>query len=109
LMQYQTLGGLNQIEYLPKMQAAHIKSLQEIGMPELAEKFAKPVASGLICGMFPFDFDSAIDMIWHYNSHNGKFNGNLDRGITQEDLDRILDTPFTDLVATGIDKTLEMM
>lgn len=109
ISRYVALGGLNQIEYLPKMQAAHIKSLQEIGMPELAEKFAKPVASGLICGMFPFDFDSAIDMIWHYNSHDGKFNGNLDRGITQEDLDRILDTPFTDLVATGIDKTLEMM
>ncbi len=100
------LGGLNQLEYLPQMQKMHIRSLIEIGMKDLAIEWSSPIANGLICGMMPFDFDSGIDLIWHYNSHNGKFNGNLDRGLTQEDLDRVNNTLVTELISSGIDKTL---
>ena len=88
------------------MQKAHIKSLEEIGMKDMAEKFKEPISHGLICGMYPFDFDSGIDLIWHYNSKDGKFNGNMDGGLTQEDLDNVSNTLFTELIATGIDETL---
>lgn len=105
---YLALGGMNQVEFLPKMQKAHIKSLEEIGMKDLAKKFSKPIAHGLICGMYPLDFDSGIDLIWHYNSTNGKFNGNMDGGLSQEDLDKVSNTLLTELISTGIDQTLEM-
>jgi hypothetical protein len=103
---YLALGGLNQLEYLPQMQEAHINSLKEIGMADMAEKFKKPISHGLICGMYPFDFDSGIDLIWHHNSTDGKFNGNMDGGLTQDDLDKVSTTLLTELIATGIDETL---
>ncbi|MCP5054497.1 MAG: hypothetical protein GY940_45435, partial [bacterium] len=66
-------------------------------------------------GMFPFDFHSAIDMIWHYNSTPDKtypddstkrtFNGNLDHGLTQPDLDNMLNTK----VSTMINQAIETM
>lgn len=86
---YTVLGGFNQLEYLPLMQAAHLKCLEELGQKELVSHFASLVTDGLICGMFPFDFASGIDLIWHYNSQGGRFNGNLDSGLTGEDLDRM--------------------
>jgi len=97
------LGGFNQLEYLPQMQTAHIKSLHEIGMNDLADQFASRVTDAFICGMFPFDFDSGIDLIWHYNSHAGKFNGNLDRGLTQQDLDKILNMKVRDMIRAAIE------
>ena len=106
---YLTLGGFNQLEYLPQMQQAHIKSLEEIGMTKMAEKFAARVTDGLICGMFPFDFDSGIDLIWHYNSRDGKFNGNLDHGLTQEDLNGMLDMKVKDMILSAIELMLENM
>lgn len=104
---YLTLGGFNQLEYLPQMQAAHVKSLKEIGMNDLAEQFASRVTDGLVCGMFPFDFDSGIDLIWHYNSTNGKFNGNLDRGLTGADLDRMNNMKVSDMIAAAVDTMLK--
>ncbi len=81
-----TLGGFNQVDYLGEMQAAFIRSLSEIGLPGAADDFAKRVTNGFICGMNPFHFESSIDMLWEFNSVNGVFNGNLDRGITPEGL-----------------------
>ena len=118
---YMMLGGFNQLDYLPQMQEAHIismidymiemqqahiKSLKEIGMNDLAEEFASRVTDGLICGMFPFDFDSGIDLIWHYNSRDGKFNGNLDRGLTQEDLDRMNNMKVKDMIGAAVETML---
>jgi hypothetical protein len=118
---YMMLGGFNQLDYLPQMQEAHIismieymiqmqrahiKSLKEIGMNDLAEEFASRVTDGFICGMFPFDFDSGIDLIWHYNSCNGKFNGNLDRGLTQEDLDRMNNMKVKDMIGAAVEMML---
>ncbi len=118
---YLTLGGFNQLDNLPQMQEAHIismidymiqmqqahiKSLKEIGMNDLADQFASRVIDGLICGMFPFDFDSGIDLIWHYNSHDGKFNGNLDRGLTREDLDRMNHMKVKDMIGAAIETML---
>jgi len=100
------LGGLNQVEFLPEMQKSHIKSFIQIGKIDKAADLAEPVANGLICGMLPFEFDSVIDLIWHYNSTHGKFNGNLDRGLTRSELDRVNNTLVTELVFSGIDKTL---
>jgi hypothetical protein len=102
-----TVGGFNQLEYLPQMQQAHIKCLKEIGMNDLSEQFASRTTNGLVCGMFPFAFDSGIDLIWHYNSTNGKFNGNLDRGLTQDDLDNMLNTKLKDMIASAIETMLE--
>ncbi|MCK4763876.1 MAG: hypothetical protein KAW12_16860 [Candidatus Aminicenantes bacterium] len=106
---YLALGGLNQLEYLPQMQEAHIKSLEEIGMNDLVEKFAAPISHGLICGMYPFEFDSGIDLIWHYNSRDGKFNGNMDGGLTQKELDNVYKTEVTELIGAGIETTLAIL
>lgn len=114
---FMALGGHNQIEYLPKMQKAHIKSLMQFDIVEMAINFGEPVSHGLICGMYPFDFDSGIDLIWHYNSTplnpekpDGprKFNGNMDGGIPQDELDKVSNTDLTELIATGIDETLKI-
>ncbi|MCX6581734.1 MAG: hypothetical protein NT166_16305 [Candidatus Aminicenantes bacterium] len=104
---YLTLGGFNQLDYLPQMQRAHIKSLQEIGMHDLADRFSSRVTNGLVCGMIPCEFDSGIDLIWHYNSHNGKFNGNLELGLTRDDLDRILDMKVRDMILSAVETMLE--
>lgn len=119
---FTALGGFNQIEYLTQMQEAHvislveymiqvknlhIKCLNEIGMHKVAEQFATRVTDGFVCGMFPFGFDSAIDMLWEHNSRGGKFNGNLDRGLTQNDLDRMLDMKVRDMIASGVETMLE--
>ncbi len=104
---YLVLGGFNQLDYLPQMQRAHIKSLGEIGMFGLADRFASRVTHGLICGMIPCVFDSGIDLIWHYNSHEGKFNGNLDSGLTQDDLDRVLDMKVRDMILSAVEIMLE--
>jgi hypothetical protein len=106
---YVALGGSNQLDYLPRMQEALVKSLKEIGMNELAERFASRVTDALICGMFAFDFDSGIDLLWHYNSSEGKFSGNLDRGITQDDLDRINNTKVREMIRKGIQTMMKIV
>lgn len=121
---YLILGGFNQLDNLPQMQEAHIisiidymirmqqthiKSLKEIGMTDLADESASRVTDGFICGMYPFDFDSGIDLIWHYNSHNGKFNGSLDRGLTQEDLDRMNNMKVKDMIGAAVETMLEIV
>lgn len=95
---YVALGGFNQIDYLPKMQNAHIKSLKEIGKNELAQEFSTRITDGFICGMMPLEFDSSIDMLWHYNSENGIFNGNLDNGICYNKLDKILNMKVPEMI-----------
>ncbi|MBN1500858.1 MAG: hypothetical protein JW982_11910, partial [Spirochaetes bacterium] len=100
---YTLLGGFNQVEYLPAMQKAHVKSLREIGEYDLADEFASRITDGLICGMTPLKYDSSIDMIWHHNSTDGKFNGNLDRGLTEEDLGRIYNTPVNEMIMNAMD------
>lgn len=106
---YVALGGSNQLDYLPKMQKALIKSLKEIGMNDMADRFASRVTDKMICGMFPFDFDSGIDLIWHYNSSDGKFNGNLDKGITQDDLERINNTSVQEMILKGIKTMMKIV
>lgn len=100
---YMVLGGFNQLDYLPQMQRAHIKSLREIGRDALADRFASCVTDGLVCGLIPCEFDSGIDLIWHYNSHGGKFNGNLENGLTRDDLDGILDMKVRDMVLSAVE------
>lgn len=104
---YLTLGGFNQLDYLSQMQRAHIKSLQEIGLDDLADRFSSVVTDGLVCGMIPCEFDSGVDLIWHYNSHNGKFNGNLDSGLTRDDLDRVQDMRVRDMILSAVEIMLE--
>ena len=106
---YMTLGGFNQIDYLPQMQQAYLKSLREIGREDLLDQFTAAVTDGLICGMIPFAFDSGIDLLWSYNSTDGKFNGNLDGGLTRDDLDKILNMPVKKLISSGIETMLEIV
>lgn len=101
------LGGFNQIEYLSQMQTAHVKTLRQIGMNDLAESFETRVTDALICGLLPFKYNSAIDMIWEKNSVNGKFNGNLDNGLSREELDRVLQTKMKDLIEEGIEEMMK--
>jgi len=106
---YLVLGGFNQIEYLTHMQKAHIKSLKEIGMSDMADDFASRLTDGFICGMLPFTSDSGIDLIWHYNSTGGKFNGNLDRGLTQDDLDKMLNMKLKTLIYSAVETMLDIV
>lgn len=119
---YFTLGGFNQLDYLPQMQEAHVislidfmlefkeaqlKSLKEIGMPELVDRFSSYITDGLVCGLFPFQYDSGIDLIWEHNSTNGKFNGNLDNGLTQNDLNGMLNMKVKDMILSAVETMLE--
>jgi len=104
---YIALGGFNQLEYLPQMQKAFVKTLEEIGMPGKAAYFANRVTDGLICGMFPFRFDSGIDLIWNYNNTGGKFNGNLDGGLRHEDIEKMADQPVKDMIAHALETMLD--
>lgn len=119
---YFTLGGFNQLDYLPQMQEAHvislidymiefkeaqIKSLEEIGMTDLVDRFSSHITDGLVCGLFPFSYDSGIDLIWEHNSENGTFNGNLDRGLTQTELNGMLNKKVKDLIASAVETMLE--
>jgi hypothetical protein len=97
------LGGFNQVDYLPQMQQAHVKTLKEIGLTARAEEFARRWTDGMICGMFPFDFASGIDLLWHYNSRGGIFNGHLDRGLTRQDLERMLEGRVKDMIGSAIE------
>lgn len=101
------LGGFNQIEYLSQMQKAHVKTLRQTGMNELADTFETRVTDALICGFLPFTYNSAIDMIWDKNSQNGRFNGNLDGGLTQDELDRVLQMKIKDLIEEGIEEMMK--
>jgi hypothetical protein len=119
---YLTLGGFNQLDYLPQMQEAHvislidymiafkeaqIKSLKEIGMTGLVDRFSSYVTDGLVCGLFPFHYDSAIDLIWEHNSTDGKFNGTMDGGLTRADLDKMLDMKVKDMIASAVETMME--
>lgn len=104
---YLALGGFNQLEYLPKMQIAHVQSLRTLGMNELADLFSSRKTDGLICGLFPFAFDSAIDLIWNFNSKNGVFSGNLDRGISASDFFGIGKLKVKDMIEAAVDKMME--
>lgn len=104
---YVVLGGFNQLEYLPQMQRAHIKSLREIGQNSLADLFASCVTNGLVCGMLPCKFDSSIDLIWHCNSHNGKFNGELENGLTQDYLAGIANMKLREMILPAVEIMLQ--
>lgn len=106
---YVALGGFNQVEFLTQMQQAHIESLNTIGMNGLADKFASRVSDGLVCGMFPFGLGHGIDLIWRKNSRNGRFNGNLDGGLTQKDLDNMVQMKVRDMIASAVETMLEIV
>lgn len=104
---YVALGGFNQLKYLPQMKEAHIKCLQTYGLKDMAQQFANRKTGGFVCGMLPFHFDSGIDLIWHYNSTNGKFNGNLSGGLGQKELTHLLEMKISDLTTAAIDTMIE--
>ena len=87
------------------MREKYKTTLQELHMDEMVEVFSARNKYNVTCGMFPFEFNSAIDMIWHYNSHNGKFNGTLDGGLTGEDIKKMHNMKVKDI----IDRAVEVM
>lgn len=107
--EYTALGGFNQIEYLPKMQSALIKSVRETGIVADTDRFQKVITDGLVCGMFPFHYRSSLDMIWSFNSSGGVFNGNLNRGITGEMLVAIKRTKMSDMIHSAIETLTEIV
>ncbi len=97
------LGGFNQVQYLSEMKAAHVRCLQRLGEPDLAERFARVRTDGLICGPMPFpQWSSGLDLIWHHNSTNGRFNGNLDGGLSPADIDTMMASPMKTLIENGV-------
>jgi len=101
------LGGFNQLEYLQQMQQAHVQSLHELGMNDTANMFSSRITDMLICGMFPFDFESGIDLIWHFNSSNECFNGNLDRGLNETHLESILKMDIKEMISNAVETMSE--
>jgi hypothetical protein len=106
---FQAPGGFNQLEFLARMKSAHVHCLEELGMFDTAKSFRSRNTGGLICGMFPFDFHSGIDLLWHFNSRDGKFNGNLERGLTGEHLDRMLNSNLKAMILPAIGTMLDNM
>jgi len=104
---YLALGGFNQIEFLTDMKTAHIKSLQEIGWTDLIKPFTSRVTDGLVCGMLPFEFNSGIDLIWYFNSKDGKFNRNIDKGLSREFLDTMLEMKTKNMIASAIETMMD--
>ncbi len=106
---FAALGGFNQVEYLPKMQSALIKSVRESGIIADTNRFQKVITDGLVCGMFPFHYRSSLDLIWDFNSSGGVFNGNLNRGITGDLLDAIDSTKISEMIISAIETMKEIV
>lgn len=106
---YVCLGGSNQLDYLPLMQGAHVSCLNNLKMTSTAEDFSKRITDGLICGLIPFEYGSGMDLIWEHNSHNGKFNGNLDEGLSEEKLKYIDNLKMQKLIENGIEYMNEIV
>jgi len=109
LERFVTLGGFNQLEYLPQMQHAHVKCLEKINKKDLAAQFSAQITDGLICGLFPFKFEGGIDLIWHHNSSNGKFNGNLDNGLSEQDLESVGQKRIQEMLLSAIETMMDSL
>ena len=96
------LGGFNQVDYLPQMQAAHVACLERLGRRDLAALFASRVCDAFICGMFPFTHASGLDLIWERNSHDGAFTGTLDGGLTETDLEQVRAASLHTMIGSAI-------
>jgi hypothetical protein len=48
-------------------------------------------------------------MLWHYNSSDGRFQGDLDGGLGREDLDRMMKTSMRVLIQNGVDAMLSVV
>jgi hypothetical protein len=106
---FSAMGGFNQVEYLPQMQAALLKSVREAGIIADTDRFRKVITDGLVCGMFPFHYRSSLDLIWSFNSSGGTFNGSLNRGITGKILDEINRTKISEMIISAIETMKEIV
>jgi hypothetical protein len=106
---FTTLGGFNQVEYLPQMQSALVKSVWESGIVADTGRFQQVITDGLVCGMFPFHYRSSLDLIWSFNSSGKTFNGNLNGGITGDLLDEINRTKISEMIISAIEIMKEIV
>ncbi|HBD93231.1 MAG: hypothetical protein A2015_10970 [Spirochaetes bacterium GWF1_31_7] len=100
-------GGFNQIEYLTHMKQAYIRVFERIDRPEMVQRLRRKKTDALICGMIPLQYNSSIDMLWHFNSKNGIFNGNLKGGLTNRDLFSVNSQSIGNMVRGGVESMLE--
>lgn len=104
------LGGFNQVTYMAWMRVAHERCMLRLGDWPRAAWFARTLTDGLICGPLPFpQWDSGIDLLWHFNSTDGQFHGNLDGGLDRRALETMMDTPMKDLLQNGVAAMLQVV
>lgn len=107
---YTLLGGFNQVTYMAWMRVAHERAMLRIGDWPQAAWFARTITDGLICGPLPFpQWSSGFDLLWHFNSTNGKFHGNLDGGLDNRSLETMMGTSLKDLLHNGVEAMLQVI
>lgn len=107
---YTLLGGFNQVTYMAWMRVAHERSMLRLGNWPMAAWFARTITDGLICGPLPFpQWASGFDLLWHFNSTDGRFHGNLDGGLDRHALEAMMDTPVKDLLQNGVEAMLQVI
>lgn len=106
------MGGFNQVEGLKRMQDAFVRAFLQIGRVDETAIFSSRKIEALNCGLqFPLPGKSLLDIIWYYNSDptSGRFLGNVDRGITREDMNNFLKLSFGECVGPALSEILKVI
>jgi hypothetical protein len=107
---YTLLGGFNQVTYMAWMRVSHERCMLRLGDWPMAAWFARTLTDGLICGPLPFpQWASGLDLLWHFNSTDGHFHGNLDGGLDRRALEGMMDTPVKELLQNGVGAMLQVV
>jgi hypothetical protein len=107
---YTLLGGFNQVTYMAWMRVAHERAMLRLGDWPMAARFARTLTDGLICGPVPFPgFPSGFDLLWHFNSTDGRFHGNLNGGLDAGAMESMMNAPLKDLLQNGVTAMLQVV
>jgi hypothetical protein len=107
---YTLLGGFNQVTYMAWMRVAHERAMLRLGDWPMAARFARTLTDGLVCGPLPFpQWSSGFDLLWHFNSTDGKFNGDLNGGLDRQALEAMMDARLKTLLQNGVASMLQVI
>jgi len=92
------------------MRVAHERCMLRLADWPMAAWFARTLTDGLICGPIPFpQWPSGFDLLWHFNSTDGRFHGTLEGGLDRRSLEVMMDTSMRDLLQNGVEAMLQVV
>lgn len=107
---YTLMGGFNQVTYMAWMRVAHERSMLRLDEWPRAAWFARTLTDGLVCGPLPFpQWSSSFDLLWNFNSTDGRFHGNLHGGLDRQALETMMDTSLKTLLQNGVEAMLHVV